>query len=62
MSTGMQHAFGNPISSAARIKKGQTIVMLKVNKANIDLGKTALKRAGAKLPCGCMIVINEVKK
>jgi large subunit ribosomal protein L10e len=59
MSTGMKHSFGNPIGSAARVRKGQTVMLIKVNKTNLELGKLALKRAGAKLPCACQIIINE---
>jgi large subunit ribosomal protein L10e len=62
MSTGMKHSFGNPIGSAARIRKGQTVMYVKVNKTNLDFGKLAMKRAGAKLPCACQMVITENKK
>ncbi|MBW2996637.1 50S ribosomal protein L16 [Candidatus Woesearchaeota archaeon] len=62
MSTGMKHSFGNPIGSAARVKKGQTIMELKVNKSNLDTAKTAMKRFQHKMPCGCQIVVSENPK
>ena len=62
MSTGMKHSFGNPIGSAARVKKGQTIIELRVNKSNLDTAKLAIKRAGHKLPCACQIIVEEQAK
>jgi len=59
MSTGMKMSFGKPISAAARIKKGQILISLDVNKTSIDLAKRALKRAQYKYPCSCLIQINE---
>src|SRR3989344_3553194 len=57
MSTGMQKSFGKPIGLAARIKRGQTIFQLKVNKAHIETAKAALKRASYKLQCSCRIEV-----
>ncbi|MEK6948622.1 MAG: 50S ribosomal protein L16 [Nanoarchaeota archaeon] len=56
-STGMAHAFGKPIGSAAQIKRGEVIFLVSVNKPNINLAKRALERASKKLPCSCMIQI-----
>lgn len=50
MSTGMQKSFGKPIGAAARVKEGQVIFQLKVNKQHLELGKRALKRASYKIP------------
>ncbi len=61
LSTGMAHSFGNPISSAAQLKKGKIIASVWVNKQNLELAKHALKRASYKLPCGCRIGIKELK-
>lgn len=60
-STGMQKAFGKPIGNAARVKKGDTIFQISVNKPNINLAKDALTRAYKKLPCSCTIQIAENK-
>lgn len=57
MSTGMAHPFGKPISAAARVFKGQTIITIGVERQNIDVAKRAIKRASYKLPCKCSIVV-----
>ena len=60
-STGMQKAFGKPIGNAARIKKGQTIFEVGINKANLDLARKALQRASQKMPCSCLIQVTKNK-
>lgn len=60
-STGMQRSFGKPIGNAARVKKGQVMFELRVNKANLELARKALARAAQKLPCSCTIEIKENK-
>ena len=59
-SSGMAHPFGKPIGVAARVKKGQTIFQVKVDKQNIGVAKQALERASKKLPCSCTIKIIEM--
>ena len=56
MSTGMKKSFGKPIGSAARIKEGQTLIEVRIDKEHINLAKKALNRASKKLPCSCKIV------
>ncbi|MBW3002315.1 50S ribosomal protein L16 [Candidatus Woesearchaeota archaeon] len=51
MSTGMAHSFGKVIGIAARIKKGQTIMSLRINKKDLELGRKALTKASRKFPC-----------
>ena len=60
-SSGMAHPFGKPIGVAARVKKGQTIFSIKVDKQNIGVAKQALERASKKLPCACIIQVVEKK-
>lgn len=60
-SSGMAHSFGKPIGIAARVKKGQTIFQLSVNKQNLELARQALERASKKLPCSCTIQVIERK-
>ena len=60
-SSGMAHSFGKPIGVAARIKKGQTIFQVSVDKQNIGVAKQALERASKKLPCSCTIQLIERK-
>ena len=55
MSTGMKKSYGKSIGSAARVKEGQTLIELRINKEHIKLGKAALDRAAKKMPCSCRI-------
>ena len=57
MSTGMKKSYGKSISCAARVKEGQTLMELRINKVNNKLGKLALERASKKFPCSCKVVI-----
>ena len=59
MSTGMKKSFGKSIGSAARVKEGQTIMELRIDKANTKLGKQALDRAAKKFPCTCKVQVAE---
>ena len=61
MSTGMKHSFGKTIGIAARVKEGQTIMSLRINKQNLTLGKKALQRAGHKFACGTRIEVTQAK-
>ena len=61
-SSGMAHPFGKPIGVAARVRKGQTIFQVRINKQHIQLAKQALERASKKLPCSCTIQVVEKKK
>ncbi len=54
-STGMSHAFGKPIGTAAQIKEGQTIFEVRVQAKDLPVAKKALMRAAYKLPCKCNI-------
>ena len=56
LSTGMKKSYGKSVGSAARVKEGQTLMELRINKENIKLGKEALSRAAKKFPCSCKVV------
>jgi len=60
-STGMQKSFGKPIGQAARIRKGQTLFTVSVDKANLEIAKKAMQRAASKIPCSCIIESEENK-
>ena len=60
-SSGMAHSFGKPAGVAARIKKGQSIFQVSVDKQNLGVAKQALERASKKLPCSCTIQVTERK-
>jgi len=57
LSTGMARPYGKSVNCAARIKAGQVLMELRLDKANVSLGREALNRASNKLPCGCKVVV-----
>jgi large subunit ribosomal protein L10e len=59
ISEGMRHAFGKAVGTAARVKRGQPLITLKVNHSEIKAAKEALRKAGAKLPTPIRIKITE---
>lgn len=50
LSEGMRRAFGRPVGLAARVKKGQNIVILRINEQSLNLAKEALTRGASKMP------------
>ncbi len=62
MSTGMAHSFGKAVGIAARVRKGQTVMEVEVNKDNIAVAKVALTKARKKLPCDCSLEVIERAK
>lgn len=56
MSTGMKKSFGKAIGRAARVRAGQDIILVQVEKPHLQHAKTALKRASHKLPLSYQIV------
>lgn len=59
---GMRRAFGKPISRAARVYQGESIIEIYTNKEFIDIAKKALKIGGSKLPIPNKIEIQELIK
>ena len=57
--SGMRNAFGKAISVEALVKTNQKIMSIDVNPKNFQDAKTALKRAGMKMPVSCRIVIEK---
>jgi len=57
---GMKKAWGKPTYVAARIAAMQSIIIAEVDKAGIVHAKEALKRASAKFPSSCRIVVKEL--
>ena len=55
----MRNAFGKAISVEALVKTNQKIMSIDVNPKNFQDAKTALKRAGMKMPVSCRIVIEK---
>src|SRR3989338_5846447 len=57
MSTGMKMSYGKTIGCAARMKEGQTVFELRVEKKDLKASREALQRAATKLPCSCKVVV-----
>ncbi len=55
--SGMSHAFGRPTGRAARCRKGQEIITVRINEANVKIAKEALKRASMKFSVSSKISI-----
>lgn len=60
MSTGMKHSFGKSVGLAARVRKGQAVFEINVNKEKLESAKLALTRARMKLPCDCAIKVEQI--
>ncbi|HLD39932.1 MAG TPA: 50S ribosomal protein L16, partial [Candidatus Nanoarchaeia archaeon] len=58
MSTGMKLSYGKTIGCAARIREGQTLFELRIDKADVKVGREALGRSATKLPCTCKVVVS----
>lgn len=58
-STGMSHAFGNPIGRAAQVKQGKALFSVYTSQEQIPQVKQALKKAAYKMPCQCTIQVRE---
>ncbi|MCK4714974.1 MAG: 50S ribosomal protein L16, partial [Candidatus Aenigmarchaeota archaeon] len=56
-STGMQKAYGKSIGTAARVREGQELMYIRVNKENLDSALESLKKAGKKLPCKITVAV-----
>ncbi len=48
-SRGMAQAFGKPVTSAVQVKSGGRMMMLKINKKDLEIGKRALKKVGLRI-------------
>lgn len=59
---GMRRAFGKAVSLAARVKQGQCIMEISVNKEYLEITKKALRGACVKLPGTPSIKVIELKK
>ncbi|MCK4476695.1 MAG: 50S ribosomal protein L16 [Methanophagales archaeon] len=59
VSSGMRHAFGKAVGTAARVKPGQGILSVGIEGQNFEDAKEALRRASYKLPTPCRVVIDK---
>ncbi len=58
-SRGMAAAFGKPVTSAVQVRKDGRILMLKINRKNLKIGKQALKKFSLKISTPCRIEVEE---
>jgi large subunit ribosomal protein L10e len=56
---GMKRAYGKPVGVAAAVRRGAPILIAKVNEADVETAKMALKRASDKFPVPCRIFIKK---
>ncbi len=59
ISSGMSKAFGKPVGTAARVRRGQVIMSARVHPHNVEAAKRALKEASYKLPMPARIIITK---
>tara|TARA_B110000014_G_scaffold259927_1_gene248635 strand:- start:308 stop:808 length:501 start_codon:yes stop_codon:yes gene_type:complete len=61
LSEGMRRSFGKANSLAARVKQGQVIMEMNVDKEHVDAASSALRKACVKLPGTPTIKVLEIK-
>ena len=54
---GMKKAYGKPVGTAARLKRGMPILIARVDQEGVETAKVALKRASDKFPVPCKILV-----
>ena len=57
ISDGMRGAFGSLVGTAARVKRGQTLIKIRTTDSNLRHAKDALRKAGIKMPTPCSIEV-----
>lgn len=59
VSQGMRASWGKIVSTAALLKPGQSLITIETTPENISHAKSALRKAGMKIPSPCIVSINE---
>ncbi len=59
---GMRKAFGKPFGTAARVRRDQKLMSVRVNKKHVPIAQRAFKVAKMKFPQHCHIEVVELKK
>ena len=60
VSQGMRAAYGKNVSTAAQIKPNQTIMTIETFEQHVESAKSALRKAGMKIPSPCKVNIGTV--
>ncbi len=56
---GMKKAYGKPVGTAARVHRGDALLIAEVDENGVEAAKEALKRASDKFPVPCRIFVKE---
>jgi large subunit ribosomal protein L10e len=56
---GMKRPYGKPTGTAARVKRGEPLIVIEVEKEGVEVAKDALKRAMDKFPLQSKIFVKE---
>lgn len=56
---GMKKAYGKPVGLAARVERGDPLIVVDVPKKGIKVAKEALRRAKHKLPVPCRTLVKK---
>lgn len=56
---GMKSPYGKPTGTAARVKRGDPLIVIEVEQAGVEVAKDALKRAMDKFPVPSRIFVRE---
>jgi large subunit ribosomal protein L10e len=59
VSMGMRQAFGKAVGTVARIRLGQKLITLRVNKEHFKAAKNALRKGAMKLPTPTRLIIEK---
>jgi len=54
---GMARAYGKPVGTAARVRRGSPILIAEVDKGGLEVAREALKRASDKFPVTSRIMV-----
>lgn len=57
VSQGMRSAFGKAVGTAAEIKPNQVIIIIETTKPFVEEAKSALRKAGMKIPSPCKVTV-----
>jgi len=56
---GMARAYGKPVGTAARVRRGDTVLLAEVQSEGLDVARKALKRASDKFPISGRITVKQ---
>ncbi len=59
---GMKSPYGKPTGTAARVKRGEPLIIIEVEQEGVEVAKEALKRAMDKFPIPSRIFVTENKE